>query len=82
MSGNKLQNFAKCTNLLVRAEWRNGRRWGLKIPCPLWACGFESHLGYNLCLVNRQARRRRTCGGFDATRTTPNENEPELNNDE
>src|SRR5262249_9051447 len=28
-----------------RAMWRNGRRWGLKIPCPLRACGFDSHHG-------------------------------------
>ncbi len=27
-----------------------GRRWGLKIPCPLWAYGFESHLGYFLLI--------------------------------
>ena len=27
-------------------EWRNGRRDGLKIHCPLKACGFESRLGH------------------------------------
>ena len=37
------------------AEWRKGRRWGFKIPCPLRACGFDSHLGYYSSLVKRQA---------------------------
>ena len=27
-------------------EWRNGRRDGLKIHCPLKMCGFESRLGH------------------------------------
>jgi len=31
--------------------------------------------------VNRGGRQRRTSSGFDATRTTPNENVPEMNND-
>jgi hypothetical protein len=26
-----------------RPGWRNGRRWGLKIPRPSRACGFDSH---------------------------------------
>ena len=26
--------------------WWNGRHEGLKIPCPLRACGFKSHLRY------------------------------------
>jgi hypothetical protein len=33
-----LKRFARqtghCYNPLVLAEWRNGRRWGFKIPCP------------------------------------------------
>ena len=29
-------------------EWRNGRRAGLKIPCPPRACGFDSHLRHHL----------------------------------
>ncbi len=32
--GNNLQNLAKYISLSGKAEWRNGRRWGLKIPCP------------------------------------------------
>lgn len=38
------------------AEWRNGRRWGFKIPCLFRTCGFESRLGYNLCLKPRKKR--------------------------
>ncbi len=25
--------------LQLQAEWRNGRRWGLKIPCPIGRVG-------------------------------------------
>ena len=28
----------------LKGEWRNGRRRGLKIPCPVGTCGFESRL--------------------------------------
>ena len=34
-----LQIRAKYVILLRPAEWRNGRRWGLKIPCPLGRVG-------------------------------------------
>ena len=30
----------------IKPEWRNGRRDGLKIHCPLKMCGFESRLGH------------------------------------
>ena len=28
----------------IEGEWRNGRRRGLKIPCPVGTCGFDSRL--------------------------------------
>jgi hypothetical protein len=34
-----LQIRAEYVSLLRPAEWRNGRRWGLKIPCPLGRVG-------------------------------------------
>ena len=34
-----MQNPSKWITLYSRAEWRNGRRWGLKIPCPLGRVG-------------------------------------------
>ena len=35
-------------------EWRNGRRDGLKIHCPLKMCGFESRLGHENSWQKRQ----------------------------
>ncbi len=34
-------------------EWRNGRRRGLKIPRPRWACGFDSHLRHQSSALQR-----------------------------
>ncbi len=38
-------------------EWWNGRHAGLKIPCRLTACGFDSHLGHDSKEDNLEARR-------------------------
>ena len=51
---NECDTQCEIRNTIVLAEWRNGRRWGLKIPCPNRACGFESHLGYCSHLVKRE----------------------------
>ncbi len=37
---------SKMRRSLNAPKWWNGRHEGLKIPCPLRACGFKSHLRY------------------------------------
>ena len=42
----------------VLPEWRNGRRVGLKIQCPLKTCGFDSHLGHQTGIFEKTERFR------------------------
>ena len=45
----------------VQPEWRNGRRDGLKIHCPLKAWGFESPLGHGQGTTVRTLSEFRSC---------------------
>ena len=56
-----MQNQEKSTTLLALAEWRNGRRWGLKIPCPIGRVGSNptSAIDKNECVIKRMARQSR-----------------------